>query len=330
MVEGGKSPTEGDWIDLIRSHESTLLNRTWELVAPAKLNLRLFVEGRRGDGYHLLSMLNVSTTLVDTISLSLSASTDCEVKVSCAHQDLQIATEHNLLTAAFVEFWRAFGCQRPPMGLRARINKKIPVGAGLGGGSSDAGALLRFLAAELGPQIRDLCGVSHEQFRRAMLLAATRVGADVPYAYHGGCAWVGGIGDDVQPLRIKAPWPFEVLIIVPPQAVPTVEFYSFFRQQLPSIVACRDDQARDLVSGGELVFSLDLLRNDFETQVCRFVPVVGEALRMAREFFPQSTSLTGSGSAIFSLVQSDQAYRIAECRARLEGAGMAVHRVQFQ
>jgi 4-diphosphocytidyl-2C-methyl-D-erythritol kinase len=161
---------------------------------------------------------------------------------------------------------------------------------------------------------------------------ALRVGADVPYAYQGGVCWVTGIGDEVKLLNSVVSWPGEVLITKPSVSVPTVDFYSFFREQHPTIEGANDKSMERLWrlsqpgSAFRLEAYLDLIENDFERDVVSFRPEVGEVLKLARYFLPQTTSLTGSGAAIFSLVPASQADLIPKYISSMESVGMTVYR----
>lgn len=271
------------------------------MIAPAKVNLRLKVLGRRPDEYHMLSMLNISASLSDELRIVLQAAPGCELQVQ-PETELTGPAADNLLVRAWHEFWNEFSSDGPPCGVKVVLVKKIPIGGGLGGGSSDAGAMLRFLVGTFRTLTCELCRISPEECEAREMRAALRVGADVPYAYRGGICWVTGIGESVSALKHVAPWSGDVLITVPPVAVPTVDFYRFFRERYPTLPEVRD-RAMETVAGGEAGIELaHLLENDFERDVVAFRPAVGEALRMTRSYYPDTTSLTGSGSAIFSLV----------------------------
>ena len=111
-----------------------------EMAAPAKVNLRLKVLGRRPDGYHLLSMLNCSTSLSDTVRISFHRDEVCSVEIS-PHAAIPANSGENLVSKAWRYFWREFEISEPGFGFRCEIEKRIPIGGGLGGGSSDAGAM---------------------------------------------------------------------------------------------------------------------------------------------------------------------------------------------
>jgi 4-diphosphocytidyl-2-C-methyl-D-erythritol kinase len=158
--------------------------------APAKLTLSLRVVGTRADGYHLLDAEMVTVDLADELEF-----TDGEgVEVSGPAAAGAPAGKENLVAAALAAVGRT---------ARVRLHKRIPAGAGLGGGSADAAAVLRWSGC------RDLA-------------VAARLGADVPFCVLGGRARVRGVGEVVEPL------PFEertFTLLTPPLAVATAEVY---------------------------------------------------------------------------------------------------------
>jgi len=290
------------------------------VTAPSKLNLRLKVEGRRGDGYHLLSMLNCSTSLEDTLRLTLSEASDIIVNVNPSGA-LGVSGGENLASKAFKAFWSAFGFDSAPVGFRCEIQKRIPIGGGLGGGSSDAGAVLRYLEGIFGESLASGCNLSKGQVRERVLSAALSCGADVPYAVVGGLCWVGGIGEEVVPIQEHAFGPHKALLVIPPKPVPTADFYQRFRASHPTITPWQDRAGRDLTAdkGGEGLVSL--VENDFEATAVEMVPEIGSGLRLMREVFPVGTALTGSGSVCFSLVPNGMEGRASELSNRLGAQG---------
>jgi len=274
-------------------------------------------------------MLNVSTSLSDELRVYLRPTPGCELQVLPATA-LTGPDSNNLVARAWGEFWSEFSSDGPPCGVHVALSKKIPIGGGFGGGSSDAGVMLRFLVKTFGAQVCEVCQIAPEELEGRVMQAALRVGADVPYAYRGGLCWVTGIGESVNPLKYIKPWPGDVLITVPPAAVPTVDFYQFFRQQHP-ILADLCDRTMELAAEARSDVELsNLLENDFEADVVAFRPAVGKALRLAREYFPNTTSLTGSGAAIFSLVPpAGLGADTAAFERRAEEAGMTVYRTRM-
>lgn len=289
--------------------------------APSKLNLRLKVEGRRADGYHLLSMINCSTSRQDTLRLVFTREEDCVVSTK-PEGIIPQGRRENLVTLAFRAFWREFGLDPVPFGFRCQIKKNIPIGGGLGGGSADAAAMLRHLESVLGAALCESFGITSEELRSRVMRAALSCGADVPYAVEGGLCWVGGIGEEIVSLRARAlPRTAKALIMIPPKPVPTDAFYDRFRRERPSIAATPDHIGRTFITSGSLDLA-PLVENDFESTACAMVPEIGEGLRVAREFFSRGTALTGSGSVFFSLVSEGEEPRAEELSARLRERGI--------
>ncbi len=303
-------------------------NRSWALSAPAKVNLRLKVTGRRDDGYHYLSMLTASCSLQDELRVAWRETSGISVAVDLPSLST-LPEADNLVAKAYRAFWGIFGCSENLPGFDVSITKRIPVGGGLGGGSSDAGAVLRFLVALFGPVIKDTLQLSDEAFEARVMAAALACGADVPYAYHGGVAWVSGVGDVVTQLPLVQVWSGLALISVPSRPVPTAEFYRAYRESHPHITPYRDVILEQYCQQPEPLDAQRLLDNDFEDVACQLVPEVGRALALARGVFPH-TVMTGSGSAIVSLVaDGGDPGVVAEYERAAMSQGVVVHHVSL-
>lgn len=302
------------------------------LFAPAKINLRLKVLGRRTDGYHLLSMLNASASLNDEISISFSPETSSDV-TCCGVRSEHIPVAQNLVTRAYDLFWRSCGYDSPPFALNAQIKKLIPIGGGLGGGSSDAAVLLNFLIEELADIVADGGMCSKQTLRSRVMEAALSLGADVPYAMQQGLCWVRGVGEIVTPIPAAPQWSNlvnrAVIITVPSQSVPTAQFYDFYRQNrvFPDEVVEEDTVMLKALNGEDCSLE-QLLVNDFEPFIRRFKPEIGDILDHVRSFFA-NTSITGSGAAIFSIVTEDQLETLEDYRKSVSSEGIMVHKVKL-
>ena len=156
-----------------------------EIQAFAKLNLTLDILGKREDGYHDLRMVMQSITLADTLTLEENQGEGLRVS---ANLRFLPTGEKNLAAAAALRFWEALG--REPENLDIRIEKRIPVCAGMAGGSSDAAAVLRALNQRVGEPF------SPKELARL----GERVGSDVPYCVLGGTALAEGRGEVLTPL----------------------------------------------------------------------------------------------------------------------------------
>ena len=156
-----------------------------EIQAFAKLNLTLDILGKREDGYHDLRMVMQSITLADTLTLEENQGEGLRVS---ANLRFLPTGEKNLAAAAALRFWEALG--REPEDLDIRIEKRIPVCAGMAGGSSDAAAVLRALNQRAGEPFSP----------RELAKIGERVGSDVPYCVLGGTALAEGRGEVLTPL----------------------------------------------------------------------------------------------------------------------------------
>jgi 4-diphosphocytidyl-2-C-methyl-D-erythritol kinase len=265
------------------------------LSAPAKLNLTLEILSRRDDGYHTLRSLMLPVGLYDQIEVEPAP------LASFNADDPALASEGNLIVRALA----AAGATTPHA---VRLEKHIPVGGGLGGGSSDAAAILRAAqAGALGP-----AGTTD------WLAAARGLGSDVPFFLAGTAALVEGTGERVTPLgRLPAWW---ALIVRPPQAVGTADAYRLLdesragdgrgpsrpRGTSASLAAVDALQRADFAALGTA------LVNDFEAPVAAAYPAVAAALAALAAAGAAQPRLSGSGSCVFE----DEAGARA-CAARL-------------
>ena len=178
------------------------------MLAYAKLNLSLDVLSRREDGYHNLRMVMQTISLADTISMTEEAEEGI-----CVSTNLRFLPndERNLAAIATRRFWDATGCKGK--GLSIKIDKKIPVCAGMGGGSSDAAAVLRGLNRlyDTNFQVDDLARIGEQ------------VGSDVPYCVLGGTALAEGKGEILTPLPSLPDC--HIVVCKPPFAVSTPELF---------------------------------------------------------------------------------------------------------
>lgn len=259
------------------------------LPAFAKINLGLRVLGRRPDGYHEISTLFQTVTLHDTLTFETRRGRSLEL--SCT--DPSIPTdETNLVLRAAEALRERFGVGR---GARVRLEKLIPAGGGLGGGSSDAAVTLAALAA--------LWGVETDE--RELAEIGARLGADVPFFLTGGTAAGTGTGTDIRPLA-DAP-KMHLCVVAPGVHVSTAEAY----RALGAHALTKADTAANLpVSRAEAEFSDSLCgvwSNDFEAVVVRLHPEIGRAREALKGAGALRVMLSGSGSSVFGVFESEAA-----------------------
>lgn len=259
----------------------------YELPAPAKLNLFLHVVGKRADGYHLLQSIFVPIDWMDT--LHLERRTDARLQ----RHDLGSAlpAEDLCLRAARL-LQQASGSRA---GADISIDKRIPSGAGMGGGSSDAATVLIGL--------NRLWGLHWPLERLAPLALA--LGADVPFFLGGGPAWVEGIGERLTPIRLPT---MRLAVLKPPESLPTA---AIFRSPL-----LQRSESMDIVAGS-FANAWTRQRNDLQGAAQAASSQVRQAIQLLGAAFGNSR-MTGSGSAVFAQV-GDEAFptatNINECLA---------------
>lgn len=214
----------------------------------------------------------------------------------------------NLVCRAFHAFWKELFGIEPPCAMHANLHKYIPSGAGLGGGSSDAGAVLRLLqglVARLGITIPS----------GRLLEAGARLGADVPFFCASSTALVEGIGERVTPIVREDLVGLRCLLVLPPTPVSTPLAYNLLRAQ--------GDFCPDTPNGTSVrVESLplrQLLRNDLQAVVSREFPMVACALEALESVFSVDFGMTGSGAAVFAIIPRDEAAPDHELVSKIRG-----------
>jgi 4-diphosphocytidyl-2-C-methyl-D-erythritol kinase len=259
-------------------------------LAPAKINLFLRVTGRRPDGYHQLDSLFVPVTLYDRIGLGVRPSPTPEVLLRCDTPGLG-ADDRNLAVRAAHAFMAEFGLAAEVM---IDLRKQIPVGSGLGGGSSDAGAVLRMMAR--------LYAINDSA---RLLDVAVRLGADVPFFLAPAPAQVRGIGEQILPLRDFTP--LELVIAVPPINVSTAEIFGLLRptgwsgpasaESLSALTAGRFGPG--VLIRGALIRAA--LINDLEAVAMARWPAIAELKATLERLGAVGAAMSGSGGAVFGV-----------------------------
>lgn len=266
--------------------------------APAKINLFLYVHNRREDGYHEISTLMVPVSLFDRVTLSKKGR---GIEVFCHGMADVPDGRENIAYRAAEGFFDTFSVTG---GVRIDIEKSIPAGAGLGGGSSDAAAVLKgmsilFLGALYADRIISL---------------ASRIGSDVPFFVYPFASRVSGKGDVVKKIEFQKR--FHVLIVKPGVSVSSGHAYEELRRngepmrfvpEFPECVMYEDDI-------GEYV------HNDFEDVVFRMHPEVRVLKERLISLGADSALMSGSGSSVFGLFERKEgAQRAREDFSKQEG-----------
>lgn len=262
-----------------------------ELSAPAKINLGLEILRRRPDGYHDLNTLFATLDVGDSMTLTARG----DHKITCRVHGAELAADDSNLAVRAALALQARLPDAP--GLDIEIQKRIPMGAGLGGGSSDAAAVLMGAPHVWGIDVE-----------RAILgELALELGSDVPFFLIGGVALAGSRGERLEPIDVVLPW--HVLLVNPGIHVATPAAFA-------SVGRTGERAAGDLK--GALLAGLadaaamrDGLVNDFEAAVFAMYPELGHIKRHLYEAGALFALMSGSGSTMFGLF---------ETRAAAEGA----------
>ena len=250
------------------------------LPSPAKLNLFLHILGRRPDGYHELQTLFQFLNYGDT--LTLTARTDGRIVLE---QPLPgVPDEENLIVRAARQLAATAGHTTP--GVSIAIDKQLPMGGGLGGGSSNAATTLVGL--------NRLWGLNRSLDELAEL--GLSLGADVPVFVRGHAAWGEGVGERLTDANPPEDW---FLVIKPPCDISTKEIFS--EQGLT-----RDTPGIKIAPAFE--GDASRYRNDCEDVVCELYPEVSQSLKWLSQFGP--ARLTGTGACIFGRFPTESAARI--------------------
>lgn len=270
--------------------------------APAKLNLFLHIVGRRADGYHELQSVFTMLDYADT--LTITARDDGRInRIS----DLEgVPPELDLVVRAAEHLQRESGCG---LGCDIAVEKRIPLGAGLGGGSSDAATTLLALN-----QLWDT-GYSRDQLRDIGLA----LGADVPFFVRGKNAFGEGVGEVLHDFDLPNWW---YLVLTPPARVSTAAIFAsqdLTRNTIPIKIA-------DFSANG-----LRAVKNDLQPVVLKAFPVVAEYLQALAAVSQKSVfgaRMTGSGSSVFAAFENEIEVRAARKALSAEYKGFIARGVE--
>lgn len=266
--------------------------------APAKINLCLHVLGRRGDGYHELLMLMQRISLFDRIEVEILPGGN--VVVECP--GVRIAQgEDNIAAQAARRMLARAGTDG---GARITIDKQIPVAAGLGGGSSDAAAVLAALDDLLGLDLTE----------QELMAEGLRLGADVPFFLLKGAsaAWARGVGEQLEPI---AEMPSLWYVLVNP-GYPVSTAWVFRNLQLTS----KNDVVKLPKFSGTKQDILSLLHNDLEAVTLAHFPQLQRIKERLLECAASGVLMSGSGPTVFGVFDAlDDAERACELLGREPG-----------
>ena len=253
--------------------------------APAKINLGLDIAGKRADGYHDLSMLMVSVDLNDYITVSEAEGSSIIIESNSLRMPLN--EKNDVYKAALLLKKRC----NVDAGVKITVEKRIPICAGLGGGSTDAAATLRALNKFWGLHLPD----------ETLLDLGFTIGSDVPYCIGGGCALVSGKGEIVEPLEVSlSAW---VVLVKPDFGVSTP---SVFRDISPSISRVDISALREAVEAGDYQQLLCHMGNSLEDITIARKPFIQKVKDRLLKCGADTALMTGSGPTVFALCQSEK------------------------
>jgi 4-diphosphocytidyl-2-C-methyl-D-erythritol kinase len=301
---------------------------TLHVSAPAKINLHLEVLGLRPDGFHELAMVMQSLDLCDRLILEPSA--DGTIRLQSDRTDLP--TDGGNLVVRAAELLRS-RAGLPELGAAMRLEKRIPIGAGLAGGSSDGAAALVGLNA--------LWGLGFD--RASLARFAAELGSDMPFCLEGGGQLCFGRGERLEPLPLPAVPPWGVLLIKDPRiSVSTPWAYGLCRQQRGAAYLSEEsafEARRRALHQAPLLQALAAgdplppLRNDLQSVVEPQVESVRQALMLlAAAGSPQVVAMSGSGPTCFAIHADVAAAERAKATLadRLEQAGFEAWCCRFR
>lgn len=272
------------------------------LFAPGKVNFGLRILGRRADGYHLLESLFLPIDLGDDLRLALRDEPGVALSFSGEVAGVP-ADARNLAVRAAQAFFAAAGCGG---GVAIELEKRVPSPGGLGGGSSDAAAVLRGLAALLPGRLPP------ERLRPLAL----GLGADVPFFLDPRPAWVGGIGERIEP----APGlpSFTLLLAHPGVPLATAAVYAQYDASATSLTPPRPGPSiRGLLALRDEARALQsLVVNDLEPPATQLCPDLAELRKEIEATGALAVSLSGSGPTLFGVFASEDA--AGEARRRMK------------
>ncbi len=251
------------------------MNEAHEFPAPGKLNLMLRVTGRRADGYHLLQSVIRFIDYGDALTFHVRE----DGAIARVNEVAGVPADLDLALRAARLLQRATGTR---LGAEIVLEKRLPIGGGLGGGSSDAATTLLAL--------NHLWRTGLPRERLAAL--ALELGADVPVFVGGENALAEGIGERLTPLQVPPAW---YLVLVPPVAVPTARIFAH-----PELK--RDSKPIKITA-----FSTALAGNDLEPVVCREYPEVARCVDWLKQAAP--AWVTGTGACVFAAFPDEGAAR---------------------
>ncbi|MEW6570265.1 MAG: 4-(cytidine 5'-diphospho)-2-C-methyl-D-erythritol kinase [Nitrospirota bacterium] len=262
------------------------------LNAPAKINWFLQIEGKRNDGYHNIVSLVQCISLYDELTFQHADSLEVICDLDIPSLDIPMAENIVYKAAYFLKKWTS--CKK---GALIKISKKIPVGAGLGGGSSDAAYALIGLNELWRLKLK----------KRELSSIAAKIGSDVSFFLNGFFALVEGRGDKVTPQKMDVS--LILLVVKPPFSVSTPWAYSSYDQLKTSPLTKNPVEIKLILQAlleRDFASLKKLLVNDLEEAVCRKYPIISEIKRRLIETGALVSAMSGSGPAVYGVFENTE------------------------
>lgn len=253
--------------------------------APAKINLHLEVLARRPDGYHEIATLMLAVDRFDTLEFRLNENSHA-IELTCDRPELSTGPE-NLVCRAAEALRQAVG--RSDLAASIHLTKRIPLAAGLAGGSSDAAATL------LGLNRLWKLGWRTEELARL----AAELGSDIPFFFALPAAWCTGRGEVVEPVEVGRA--LDVVLVSPPIGVSTALAYRGVRVPL---VPQSGDAIRQALRNGDIEAIGRLLHNRLQESAEAICPMIAEVRRVMENMGVGHVLMSGSGSTLFCLCRN--------------------------
>ncbi len=258
----------------------------------AKINLSLDAIAKRKDGYHDLELIFLEIPIYDTITVSLRD--DGKICLSCDDESLP-CDERNIAHSAATKFFHAIGINH---GADIVINKRIPHGAGLAGGSADAAGVLKALNSLTG------CPLNTDE----LLKIGTGIGADVPFCILGGCALAKGIGEILTPLPM--PPKLYYVIAKPKESISTAFVFKNLNLSNRPDSLCVPAVAEGIRRG-----DIDMIAKNYgnilESVTAMKVPIINDIKKSFIESGATISLMSGSGTSVFGAFETEAAANVA-------------------
>ncbi|CAN1506059.1 IspE 4-diphosphocytidyl-2C-methyl-D-erythritol 2-phosphate synthase [Methylophilaceae bacterium] len=256
-------------------------------LAPAKINLFLHITGQRADGYHLLQTVFRLLDFYDTIQLKPTL----DSAIKRVNDISGVPAEQDLCVRAAKLLQQYSQC---PLGVEIMVEKRIPMGGGLGGGSSDAATVLMALNR-----------LWQLNLSRAELLSlGLKLGADVPFFIYGTNAWAEGVGEQLQTISLKEAY---YLVLTPNVHVSTAQIFAnkqLTKNAIPKTMSDFSRASNSVVPNSANDNSNTEFTNHLEKVVCNDYPAVSACLTWLKQF--GDARMSGSGASVFLEVANEK------------------------